>query len=256
MNIFFILVGVSFAGILAVFWMLRNEDKPSLRGLRPPAAAQPTAKPSLFSGLSAKFKAGRKSSRDDTVEEIPFPSVTDVAGNVFAAGGNPESISAPREVALSADEEKKIDREIDLTSQLEEWKGKYQRLDRLFNEKSAALEKSEESLQNELNNRKEFNKVKDILEKELKDHKDKASNIQVELTVARAETEGYKKRISQLEEKITKLEKTVVTAAPSGAKTPTNQSDKLVAPEERPQDAQDKPGTEGETGKDDQRAIP
>lgn len=285
MNGFFILVGASVAGIAAVFWLLKNDDRPSgvlSRGLGAPAA-QPAAKPSLLAGLFARLMAGKKHSRDDAAEEIPIPSVTDVAGNVLPVGGNPGSAPAARGGALSADEEKKIEQEIDLAARLEEWEEKYERLDKLFNEKSAALAKSEESLRNELNNRKEFNKVKDILEKELKDHKDKARNIQVELTAAMAESEGYKKRITQMEEKVAKLEKTVmgkeheaaelskrlqqsaagapgVTAAPpeskillSSQQPASNQSEEPVGPEEKPQGSQDKPGSEGQTNENDQK---
>lgn len=111
---------------------------------------------------------------------------------------------------LTSSEEEKIDKEIELTSQLNELKEKHEILDRLFKEKSAALEKSEEALQNELKNRKEFNKVKDILEKELKETKDKARSLQVDLNSAGTEAEGHKSHVNQLEERVTKLQKTIL----------------------------------------------
>ncbi len=209
MNIFFILVGVSVVGILGVFWLLKNEDKPSLRDLGAPvptvkpSAPPRTGKPSLLAGLFAKSKKEKK----ETIATVPLPSATDVVEKSFVAyQDKPEAGPAAQPTALSAAEEKKIEQEIDLAAQIEEWKGKYERLDKLFNEKSAALEKSEESLKTELNNRKEFNKLKDILEKELRDAKDKARNIQVELSAAKTEAEGNKKRVAQLEERITKME--------------------------------------------------
>ena len=122
----------------------------------------------------------------------------------------PKADPVAPQATLSAAEEKKIEQEIDLAARIEEWKGKYERLDKLFNEKSAALTKSEEFLQNELSNRKEFNKLKDMLEKELREAKDKARNIQVELSAAKTEAEGSKKRIAQLEEKIIKMEKAIL----------------------------------------------
>lgn len=163
MNIFFILVGVSVVGIVIVFWLLKNDDNPSLRDL----------------GAEKK----------EAMATVPLPGAADFVEKSF--------------------EEKKIEQEINFTAQIEEWREKYKRLDKLFNEKSAALEKSEESLRNELSNRKEFNKLKDMLEKELREAKDKARSIQVELNAARTEAEGNRKRIAQLEDKVTTMEKVI-----------------------------------------------
>ncbi|MBI5024637.1 MAG: hypothetical protein HZC18_06540 [Candidatus Omnitrophica bacterium] len=213
MTTFFILIGISFVGILVVFGLLKNEDKPSLRNFgAPPAAVKPPGtpkakKPSILAGLFTKFKKEKK----ETKVEIPLPSVTDFVEKSFAVyQDKPEADPVAPQVTLSAAEEKKIEQEIDLAARSEEWKEKYERLNKLFNEKSAALTKSEESLQNELSNRKEFNKLKDMLEKELREAKDKARNVQVELNAARTEAEGSKKRIAQLEEKIIKMEKAIL----------------------------------------------
>ncbi len=217
MNILFILIGISFVGILVVFWLLKNEDKPSLRDLGAPIpAVKPPVTPqikrsSILAGLFAKFKKGKKSSGEEAIAQVPLPSVTDFAEKSFVVyQDKPEADPVAPQAALSAAEEKKIEQEIDLAAQIEEWKEKYERLDKLFNEKSAALTRSEESLQTEVNNRKEFNKLKDMLEKELREAKDKARNVQVELNVARSETDGNKKKINQLEEKIIKIEKAVL----------------------------------------------
>lgn len=120
--------------------------------------------------------------------------------------------AAPSEsrAALSADEEKHIEKEIDVTIHFQELKEKHERLDHLFKEKGAELEKAQKALETEVRTKKEFNKVKDILEKELKDTKDKIRSVQVELISARTEGEGYKKRITQLETKVTKLEKEIL----------------------------------------------
>ncbi|GEM_PF-3273302 len=119
---------------------------------------------------------------------------------------------APKMVSstLSKEEEKHIEEEIDLTLQMHELKEKYEKLDSLFKEKSSELEKIQRSLETELRTRKEFNKVKDILEKELKDVKDRSHNVQIELISAKTETEGCQKRINQLEAKVTKLEKEIL----------------------------------------------
>lgn len=213
MTTFFILIGISFVGILVVLWLLKNEDKPLLRNFGvPPAAIKPPVtpkakKPSILAGLFIKFKKEKK----ETKVEVPLPCVTDFVEKSFVVyQDKPEADSVAPQVTLSAAEEKKIEQEIDLAAQIEEWKVKYERLDKLFNEKSAALTKSEEFLQNELSNRKEFNKLKDMLEKELREAKDKARNVQVELNVAKTEAEGSKKRIAQMEEKIIKMEKAIL----------------------------------------------
>lgn len=212
MNIFFILTGASVVGIVIVFWLLKNDDKPSLRDL---GAPMPTVnppetpgakKPSLLAGLFAKFRKEKK----EAAAIVPLSGAADLGEKSSVVyRDQPEAEPAAPPVVLSAGEEKKIEQEIDFTAQINEWQGKYERLDQLFNEKSAALEKSEESLRNELSNRKEFNKLKDMLEKELRGAKDKARGIQVELNAARTEAEGNRKRIAQLEDKVTTMEKVI-----------------------------------------------
>lgn len=98
----------------------------------------------------------------------------------------------------------------DLQAQFTELQSKYHRLETLFQEKGDALAKSDVALQNELKNRKEFNKVKDILEKELKEAKDRCRNLQIEVTSGQTESQSYLKRVNQLEEKIKKLEKEII----------------------------------------------
>ncbi len=83
---------------------------------------------------------------------------------------------------------------------------KYERLEALFKEKGEELEKKEKTLENELKARKDFNKVKDVFEKELKDVKDKNHKLQLELTASQSEVENSKKRGLQLEDKINSKE--------------------------------------------------
>lgn len=106
--------------------------------------------------------------------------------------------------------ERKWPAHVEATLELSQLKEKHERIEKLLNEKSQSLEKIEKNLETEIRNRKEFNKVKDLLEKEIKDHKVKARDIQIELTNAQAETEGFKTRVNQLEQKVTKLEKTIL----------------------------------------------
>ncbi|MCA9406699.1 MAG: hypothetical protein KC684_09180, partial [Candidatus Omnitrophica bacterium] len=60
-------------------------------------------------------------------------------------------------------------------------------------------------------NRKDFNKVKDILEKEIKDLKDQNKDTETQLQTAKKENEDYKQRVNQLEDKSTQLEKELIT---------------------------------------------
>lgn len=237
-----------------------------------------------MAGLFTKFKKEKK----ETKVEILLPSVTDFVEKSFVVyQDKPKADLVAPQVTLSAAEEKKIEQEIDLAARIEEWKEKYERLDKLFNEKSAALTKSEEFLQNELSNRKEFNKLKDMLEKELREAKDKARNVQVELSVAKTEAEGSKKRIAQLEEKIIKMEKAIsippvtaaapelavprlessaapvapevtvqpveVTVEPETKGNEPSQSPYPVLPESNSQDTQSKPISEGQTDQQDEQ---
>ena len=112
---------------------------------------------------------------------------------------NNESV-AETELALEVD---------DLRLKIAESQAKYQKLDALFQEKSADLEKCRKELAVELRAHKEFNKVKDILEKEIKDAKDRNRDFQHEVATAQAESQASIKRISQLEERLKRLEKDI-----------------------------------------------
>jgi hypothetical protein len=103
-----------------------------------------------------------------------------------------------------------INKEIQLTTDLKGLKEKYIRLDTLCIEKNSELERVNKALENELNHRKEFNKVKDLLEKELKESKERTRGAQQELNAARSEGGAHKKRVLLLEEKVTHLEKTLL----------------------------------------------
>jgi len=83
---------------------------------------------------------------------------------------------------------------------------KNQKSEQLIAEKNAALEKTIKELDQERKHRKEFNKIKDLLEKELKDVRENAKQIQIELTTSKTENQSHQSRITQLKEKIQQLE--------------------------------------------------
>ncbi len=86
---------------------------------------------------------------------------------------------------------------------------RYERLDTLFKEKAQLLEKTTKELEQEQRNRKDFNKVKDLIEKELKDAKVRAKQAEGALNSAKDEAQVLTRRITQLEEKIKGLEKEI-----------------------------------------------
>ncbi len=246
MILFYALVGCSVIGIIAVLWLLKKDvdsatqtshdlDTGETAKTDEIVAPPPLSKAALspLSVLLEKFpfilKLLKKEPKQNekpqailrglpeeeenklSIKSHPiFPMQEPSAGTASIIAGDPGRRD-PEIPTLSMEEEKRVEAEIGLTSQLNELKKKYELLDRLFKEKSSALERAEESLQNELKNRKEFNKVKDILEKELKDTKDKSRNVQAEMNASQTEAESYQKRTNLLEEKVTKLEKIVIT---------------------------------------------
>jgi hypothetical protein len=92
----------------------------------------------------------------------------------------------------------------DLRIQHEDLKKKYHKLDQLLQDRMAAHDKAEKNLASELKNRKEFNKIKDLFEKELRDKKDDCRKFQIEVKNAQNEAQSYFKRIDQLEESLKK----------------------------------------------------
>ncbi len=110
---------------------------------------------------------------------------------------------------LSVDEEKKIEKEINSSLELSDLKLKFHRTDKLLKERTDEVEDLKQNLDNEIKNRKEFNKVKDLLEKELAETKDKSRKAHNELMSTQAESESQKKRIAQFEDKVKALEKQI-----------------------------------------------
>ncbi len=138
---------------------------------------------------------------------LETPQTGTAAMKAALSSVTPSPQPPPSIVSVSKEMEEKIEKEIHLTTQLDELKEKFERTEKLFTEKSKELEKSQVLLDSELKNKREFNKVKDLLEKELADTRDRIRKVQVEFTSTKTESESYKKRINQLEEKVTKLEK-------------------------------------------------
>ena len=108
---------------------------------------------------------------------------------------------------ISEDEKKVIEKEVQLSFELEELKEKYARLERMLSEKNSELDQTKQFLDSELKAKKEFNKVKDILEKEIKENKDKGLALKSQLNIVKTENENASRQIEQFEEKILSLER-------------------------------------------------
>ncbi len=108
---------------------------------------------------------------------------------------------------ISEEEKHAIEKEVHISFELEELKEKYARLERMLNEKNTELEQTKQFLDSELTAKKEFNKFKDILEKEIKENKDKGVALKSQLNIVKTENENANRRIEQFEEKALSLER-------------------------------------------------
>lgn len=121
--------------------------------------------------------------------------------DVFAKGPQSGPTKEPTEPPSELSKQCQV-----LEAQIQESQNKYQQLDKLFQEKSQILRETEDSLSQETLNRKEFNKIKDLLEKELKDSKERCRDLEIDLAHAETDSKSHLERISQLEDKIKKAE--------------------------------------------------
>jgi hypothetical protein len=93
-----------------------------------------------------------------------------------------------------------------LEKQILDLQEKINKLEVILAEKNNDMDNINQQLSIELKNRKDFNKIKDILEKELKDSKERNRNLEIELTNTQTTADSGLKRVSQLEDKIKKIE--------------------------------------------------
>lgn len=218
-------LAIIFIGLGSVAWLLYTERKnnqpaeepaPDLPKETPDQLlsrvglaenfAAPEDKPQKknpFSGLLSKFTK-KEEAPDDSAAFDPEPRMR-ITKDILQTGTSsvrlnpvPESTPEPepQPIPNSAYNEPNL-------------KEKYAKVEAMLTEKTEALEKSEKALAAEIKNKKEFNKVKDLLEKEIKDDKVKYRDLQVQIGTSQMEATSSKNRVNQLEMKVTKLEKTV-----------------------------------------------
>lgn len=87
-----------------------------------------------------------------------------------------------------------------------ELEGKFESLNKLLKEKNEELQRAQEVVQNELKNREDYEKVKDILEQELIEVKERSRQVQQEKESLQEEFTKTNSLIPDLEEKAARLE--------------------------------------------------
>ena len=176
-----------------MFWKKTREDK----------IPQATSVPMLKDYL----KSPENRSLEEKISQNVIPDLDKKKLQTVQNIAPAQAQSAPE---IIEPEKNKIDQEIESAINTNELKANHTKLEELLKEKNVALEKTQTALENEFKNRKDFNKVKDILEKELKDVKIQARDARLKLGASQNEVENYKTKAAQLEEKITKLEKEIL----------------------------------------------
>ena len=78
---------------------------------------------------------------------------------------------------------------------VQEWQNKYQKLEQLFQEKSTESENIEKALVTEVKNRKEFEKVRELLERRILDLKEKNHELHTELVRLKSERSSQRSPI-------------------------------------------------------------
>lgn len=189
---FLIIIILNVVGVgVAAFIVMSAEKKEKEQAARPMGTDAVTPAAILQNVGLSPVGDDQKSSRSFD-EMVPLP---------------PQDEEIPKNSLMSAEEEKSLELELEIAAELSTLKEKYERLEKLFNEKEFELEAVENNLKNEVKNRKEFNKVKDALDKELKDIKDKGHELNNKTREAEARSENLTRRIEQLESKLSATEK-------------------------------------------------
>lgn len=207
MTLFYMLILILLIGAGAIAWIMLAEKKKESPEPEKTKTTEPQLSPKDLLerlGLENPKPASHKIIVTELFKKPASPTENKATQLTTTAKTNlPPTETMESELSLKYDE---------LLSEKTQLKAEHTKLEALFIEKSMLLEKSEKTLSNELKNQKEFNKIKDILEKEIRDYKDKVTALQSEVTATQTETQTQSKRVIQLEEKIKKLEIEVLTS--------------------------------------------
>lgn len=208
MNVFLIFVFFNVITALGVvFFVLSRENaseksmQPSPQDLLKRVGLKPKPKSSKMtkkSGLLSAFVKPKK--------EVDQPAPVNEDVDTMSA----QAIVVNEPVQLSEAEEIELDKEINLSLEIREIKEKFEVAQKQIKEKNQELHVLEDQLKREKSKRRDFNKVKDILEKQLSDANNKAQQSLNEVTAAKVESANFAKRILQVNESLSKKEKLLV----------------------------------------------
>ncbi len=207
MTLFYMLILILVIGAGAIAWIMLAEKKKESPEPEKTKTTEPLLSPKDLLerlGLENPKPASDKIILTELFKKPVSPAENKATQLTTTAKTNPPPTETTEsELSLKYDE---------LLTEKTQLKAEHTKLEALFIEKSMLLEKSEKTLSNELKNQKDFNKVKDILEKEIRDYKDKVTALQSEVITTQTETQTQSKRVIQLEEKIKKFEIEVLTS--------------------------------------------
>ncbi|MCK4882009.1 MAG: hypothetical protein KAS92_03190, partial [Candidatus Omnitrophica bacterium] len=188
-----IVLAVCFLGMgVALFLVFREEDAVKSKSRSP------------LKDVLASFTKEKKSPQAQPAEEESTEEPEKKLSALIEIHADPPS------EPLTPEESKALEEEIHVSLQLGELQEKYTDLQKRFDENQAKLERHEKTLTAEIKKRKEFNQVKNQLEKEVRDTKDKFHEIELKRDDAVREMESWKRRADQLEEKVNKRQKEVL----------------------------------------------
>ena len=190
-------------------------------------AHESSAKKNPLQGMLSKLKFGKKPIEED-VPTNNFASLKEKLSQ-FSKGADKDLDDKPMPLrkdtgtsslktlqeepdvqSLSDQEKESIEHEVGAATELAELKGKYNKMESMLSEKNSELEKNKTSFDSEVGHRKDFNKIKDLLEKELKEVKERVKTVRQDHVNAVQEKDNALRRIKQLDEKSTKLEKEIL----------------------------------------------
>ncbi|MDP8212010.1 MAG: hypothetical protein P9X22_01805 [Candidatus Zapsychrus exili] len=199
MTIFILLIVLSVAGIAFVIFTMKKEepcDESEIAEISP-EQVETTNKSSLLNFLSF----GKK--KEDIVEPLSLTEDSLEDSDI----GTASLMTSPVEELSQSEKiiEEIVQEEVALPEDNTE--EKKTKLEELLKEKNAALEELQKALNKEQENRESFDKVKEILQKELIDTREKARKAKKELSLTSDEGDQYAEQIDELQEKANNLER-------------------------------------------------
>lgn len=196
MGIFLIVGGVISAGFVAIFFIANIKEKQQVVN----KVTKDISPHMVLSNVGINPKEVlRSSSSKKSVDDVNSDSIDNQQKPAFNVA------------QLTEKEQKEIQKEIELSLKLHEVEDKYNELERKYNLQKGHADHLEANLKKEQRSRKEANKLNNTLENEVREIKDKCSDLGAATKQARIESENLQKRIDVLEERLKNRESDIVS---------------------------------------------